>query len=143
MEEGKERGETGVVFVRGKADFVVEVWAGGGCDEDFQSSGVQAESADDVDADGGCGSCGEADYGDGRIGGAEVREMRVGGAEVVAPFGDAMRFVDGDAGELALGVDGIEVPSEGGGKGEFGGYVEKAGKGMAAAEVIQNFVPVC
>lgn len=39
--------------------------------------------------------------------------MRIGGAEVVAPFGDAMGFVDGDAGELALCIDCLEVPAEG------------------------------
>ncbi len=40
-------------------------------------------------------------------------EVGVGGAEVVAPFGDAVGFVDGDAGEFALCVDRLEVPTEG------------------------------
>lgn len=31
----------------------------------------------------------------------------------MAPFGDAMGFVDGDAGELALRIDCLEVPAEG------------------------------
>ena len=57
--------------------------------------------------------------------------MGVGGAEVVAPFGDAVGFVDGDAGEFTLGVDGGEVLAEGFGEGVFGGYVEEPGERMA------------
>ena len=123
LEPGEEGEEAGVAIVGGEADFVVEVWAGGGCGEGFHGSGVKAECGDDVGADGGGGGCGEADDGDGAVGGAEVGEVRVGGAEVVAPFGDAVGFVDGDAGELALGVVGVEVAWEVFGEGDFGGDV--------------------
>ena len=58
---------------------------------------------------------------------AEPDQFGVGGAEVVAPFGDAVGFVDGDAREFALRVDGLHVAAEGGGEAEFGGYVEESG----------------
>ena len=64
--------------------------------------------------------------------------MQVGGAEIVAPFADAVGFVYGDAGEFALRVDGGEVPAEGVGEAELGGYVEETGEGVAAAEVIED-----
>ena len=85
------------------------------------------DGGDYVVADGRGGGGGEADDGDGGEGGTEVREVGVGGAEVVAPFRDAVGFVDGDAGELALGVDGLEVSAEGLGEGVLGGNVEEAG----------------
>jgi len=50
-----------------------------------------------------------------------VREVGIGGAEVVAPFRDAVGFVDGDAGKLTLGVDGLKVAAEGFREGEFRG----------------------
>lgn len=81
--------------------------------------------------DGEGGGCGEADYGDGGEGGAEVGEVGVCGAEVVAPFGDAVGFVDGDTGELALRVDSVEVLAEAFGECILRGYIEKSGPWMA------------
>lgn len=131
LQPGEEVGEAGIVLVREEADFVVQVGAGGGGGEDLEAGGVEAEAGDDVVADGEGGGCGEADEGHGGEGGAEVGEMGVGGAEVVAPFGDAVGFVDGDAGELALRVDGHEVLAECLCEGVFRGDVEQTGKGMA------------
>ena len=57
-------------------------------------------------------------------------EVGVGRAEVVTPFGDAVGFVDGDAGELTLGVNSLEVAAEGFRECEFRGNVQESGKGM-------------
>lgn len=56
----------------------------------------------------------------------------------MAPFADAVGLVDGDPGEFALRVDGGEVAAERVGEAELGGYVQEAGEGMAAAEVIED-----
>ena len=86
FEPGEEGGEAVVVLVGGEADFVVEIWAGGGCYEGFETRRVEAKGGDDVVTDREGGGCGEADYGDRRERGAEVGEMGVGGAEIVAPL---------------------------------------------------------
>ena len=98
FEPGEEGGEANIVLIGGKANFVVEVGAGSACYECFHSGGAKAEGGNDVVADARGGGRGEADYWDGREGRSEMREVRVGGPEVVAPFGDAVGFVNGDAG---------------------------------------------
>lgn len=50
----------------------------------------------------------------------------------MTPFGDAVGFVDGDAGQLALAVDGGEEFAEVLGGAEFRGDVDEAGVGVAA-----------
>lgn len=89
LQPADEGGEAAIVLVGGEADFVVEVWPGGGGCEGFQGQRVQGEGGDDVGSDAGGGGRGETDYGGCGVGGAEVGEMDVGGAEVVAPFTDA------------------------------------------------------
>lgn len=116
----------------------MEIRARGGCCEDFKVGRVEGEGGDDIAADGGGGGGGQADDGDGGEGLPEVGEVQIRGAEVVAPFADAVGFVDGDAREFALRVDGCEVPTEGLGEAELGGDVEEAGEGMAAAEVVKD-----
>lgn len=86
LKPGEEIRESGICFVGCEADFVVEIWAGGACCEDFQAIGGEIESRDYVLADGEGGGCGEANYGDGGKSRAEVGEMGVCGAEIVAPF---------------------------------------------------------
>lgn len=54
----------------------------------------------------------------------------------MAPFGDAVGFVDGDAGELALGVDDTQEAAEVVECAEFGGNVEEAGAWVPALEVV-------
>lgn len=56
--------------------------------------------------------------------------MCVCGTEVVTPFRDAVGFVDGNAGEFALGVDSVDMLSERICKGVFRGDVQEAGKGV-------------
>lgn len=82
------------------ADFVVDVGAGGGGVEDLEMGRVEPEQVDDVCADARRGCCCEgADRDRGVLQRPlEPREFFVGGAEIVAPFADAVRFVDGDAG---------------------------------------------
>ncbi len=53
-----------------------------------------------------------------------------------------MGFVDGDAGELALGVDCFDVTTEGLGETELWGHVEETSKRMTAAEVIEDCVSI-
>lgn len=53
-----------------------------------------------------------------------------------------MGFVDSDTGELTLRVDGFDVAAEGLGETELGGYVEETGQGVAAAEVVEDFISV-
>ena len=64
--------------------------------------------------------------------------MRVGRAEVVAPFRDAMGFVDSDAGELVLGVNRLEMAAEGFRLAELRCHVQKAGARMATSEVVKD-----
>ena len=64
--------------------------------------------------------------------------MQVGGAEVVAPFADAVGFIDGDAGDFTLCVDGVQVPPERFGEAKFGGHVEEPGERVSAAQVIDD-----
>ena len=54
-----------------------------------------------------------------------------------------MGFVDGDAGELALGVDGLDVAAERIGQAELGGHVEEACERVAAAEVVEDSLSLC
>ena len=61
--------------------------------------------------------------------------MQVGWTEVMAPFGDAMGFIDSDAGELILVVDCLEVAAEGLCEAEFRSDVEEPGTWMTTAEV--------
>ena len=56
----------------------------------------------------------------------------------MAPFADAVGFVDGDAAELALGVDFEEVAPEGVHGAVFGGDVEELGAWVAALEVLDD-----
>ena len=58
---------------------------------------------DDVVLHGGRGGGGEGDDGRGAKRGQVLAEHAVVGAEVVAPLRDAVGFVDGDQGRLALG----------------------------------------
>ncbi len=68
----------------------MKVWPGGGGGEGLEVGRVEIESADDVLADRGGGSCSETDDGDGGKGGAEIGEVDIGSTEVMTPFGDAM-----------------------------------------------------
>lgn len=88
-----------------EADLVVQVGAGDWHDEQLQGARIEGEGFEDVGADGRGRRRGEAYDRDGGEGGFEVGEVGVGGTEVVPPFGDAVGFVDGDARELAVGVD--------------------------------------
>lgn len=45
----------------------------------------------------------------------------------MTPFRDAMCFIDGDTGQLALGVDGLEAATKGLAESIFGSNVEEAG----------------
>ena len=92
----------------------MQIGAGGGGEEGSELGRVETEQGDDGLSHLRSGGGGEADNGHGGIGGAEMGEVRVGGAEVVAPFRDAVGFIDGDAGELVLLVHGGEVRAEGG-----------------------------
>lgn len=56
--------------------------------------------------------------------------MCVCGTEVVTPFGDAVGFVYGYAGEFTLSVNGVDMFSERICKGVFRGDVQEAGKGV-------------
>lgn len=112
LQPGEGVCEAVVELIGGEADFVVQVWAGGCCGEDFEFRWVEGKGGDDVFADRQGSGCRKADYGDRGEGGAEVGEVCVRGAEVVTPFGDAMGFVDGDTGEFTMGVDGVEMLPE-------------------------------
>ena len=134
--------EADVVQVGCEADLVVQVCARGGCREDLEGGGIQGESRDDVVADaGGSGGCQADDRGLG-VCGPEMGEVGVCGAEIVAPFGDAMGLVDGDAGKLILGVDGVEVATEGLTLAVLGSHVEEAGARVATAEIFDDGVAV-
>lgn len=100
--------------------------------EGLEGSGVEAESLNDVFpyCRGGC--CGKADHRDRRVSGTKVGKVGVSGAEVMAPFGDAMGFVDGDTRKLTLAMDGREVFAEGFGQGVLWGDVEEASQRMAS-----------
>lgn len=74
-EPGEEVREADVGGVGGEAEFVVEVWAGGGGCEDLELGGVESESGDYVGADGGRGGGGQADDGDAGEGVPEVGEV--------------------------------------------------------------------
>lgn len=49
--------------------------------------------------------------------------MAVGWAKVMAPFRDAVSFVNGDTAELALGIDGTKHTAKRFRKDEFRGYI--------------------
>lgn len=98
----------------------------------MEGSGVEAESFDNVFPYCWGGCCGEAYHRDRRVGGTKVREMGVSGAEVVAPFGDAMGFIDGDTRKLTLAVNGREVFAKGFGQGVLRGDVQEASQRMAS-----------
>ncbi len=102
-----------VGVVGGEADLVVQVAAGGSHGEGLKRALVEAEGGDDVVSDAPRGGRGQAHNGDVGDLAPEPDQFLVGGAEVVAPFGDAVGFVDGYAGELALRVDGLDVAAEG------------------------------
>jgi hypothetical protein len=127
-----------VGVVGGEADLVVQVAAGGSHGEGLKRALVEAEGGDDVVSDAPRGGRGQAHNGDLGDLAPEPDQFLVGGAEVVAPFGDAVGFVDGDAGELALRVDGLDVAAEGFGQAELGGDVEETGERVAAAEVVED-----
>jgi len=105
----------------------------GGGAEGLEGSGVEAESFDDVFpyCRGGCR--GKADQRDRRVSSTKVGKVSVSGAEVMAPFGDAMGFVNGDARKFTLAVDGREVFTEGFGQGVLWGDVEEASQRMTSS----------
>ena len=69
-------------------------------------------------------------------------EVGIRSAEVVAPFGYAVSLVDGDAGELVLGVDGLEMAAKGFTLTVLGRHVEETGPRVAAAKVFDDGVSV-
>ena len=140
LQPGAEVLEPGVVLVGGEADLVVQVGAGDGGGEGFKRVGGEAEGVDDVVADLRRGGGGKADDGDAGKGGAEVGQVQEGCAEVVAPLADAVGLVDGDAGQLVLGVDGAQRGAEGFRKGVLGRDVEEAGARVPALQVGQDSV---
>ena len=142
LKPGGEVGKANVVGVGRETDLVVQVRPGGGRGEDLEGGRVEGERGDDVVADTGSGGCGETDDGSLGVGSTEMGKVGVGGAEVVAPFGDTVGFVDGDTGELVLGVDGLQVAAEGFALAVFRGHVEKTGTWVAAAEVLDDGVTV-
>lgn len=66
------------------------------------------EGAADVSGGGWGGGGGEAEDWERAEGGGDGGEAEVIGAEVVAPFGDAVGFVDGEEGELGGGEPAAE-----------------------------------
>ena len=102
---------------------------------------VQAEALDDVGTDLGCCSGGQGDDGDGREDERllEPAELFVCGAKVVAPFADAMGFVDRDADQLALLMDCFESLAEVSLGAELWCDVEQS-RVRVAAEKIRNDV---
>ena len=64
--------------------------------------------------------------------------MQERGAEIVAPFRDAVGFVDGDAGELMLLVHCPERVAEGFGQGVFWRDVEEARAWVSAFQVRED-----
>ena len=99
----------------------------------MEGSGIEAESFDDVFPYCRRGCCGKADHRDRRVSGTEVGEVSISGTEVMAPFGDAMGFVNGDARKFTLAVDGREVFTEGFGQGVLWGDVEEASQRMTSS----------
>ena len=85
---------------------------GAGC-EDFDRRRIEGQGGNYIFPDQRGRGCCQADDRCLRKGGAEVGEVAVCGTEVVSPLGDTMGFVDGDAGELILGIDYLEVSAEG------------------------------
>jgi len=98
----------------------------------LEGSAVEAESFDDVFPYCRRGCCGKADHRDRRVSGTEVGEVSISGTEVMAPFGDAMGFVDSDTREFTLAVDGGEVFAERFGQGVLWSDVEKASQRVAS-----------
>ena len=80
----------------------MEVRTGGGSKESAERRRVEVQGGDDGITYGGCCCGGEAHDGDGWVGSPKIGEVSIGRTEVVAPFGNAVSFVNGDAGELAL-----------------------------------------
>jgi hypothetical protein len=74
----------------------------------------------------------------------EPAQLFVGRAKIVAPFADAVGFINGNTSELTLLVDGLEKFAEVGRGTEFRGYVEKARVRVAALEVgFDAFAVLC
>ena len=69
---------------------------------------AQAEAGEDLVPRRLVGGGGQRDARDGRVALVQGRELQVLGPEVVAPLRDAMRFVDGEQGQLAGFVERIE-----------------------------------
>lgn len=55
----------------------------------------------------------------------------------MAPFADAVGFVNGNTGKFALGVNNAEDPAETVALAEFWRYVQEAGQRVAALEVVE------
>lgn len=64
-----------------------------------------------------------------------MREVGVGAAEIMAPFRDAVSFIDCDTGEFALLVNGLEAALKGFIESVFRSNVEEAGVWMTFLEV--------
>ena len=68
--------------------------------------------------------------------------MTVGRAEVVAPLGDAVGFIDGNASEFALAGDCAEDATERLGEDEFRCYVEESCGWVSTTEVFHDLFAV-
>lgn len=105
----------------------MDIRPGRRCVERLQRGRVQPEQVDDVRADlwsrGRC-KCADRNSLQRPL---EPGQFLVRGAEVMTPLADAVGFVDGDTVQLALRVDGLEVPPEGLCLAELGRHVEKTG----------------
>jgi len=80
--------------------------------ERVQLGRVQSKCFDNVVADASCGGSSETDYGNVWKFGFEKGKLLERGPEVVAPFADAVSFIDGYASEFALAMNDSEDPAK-------------------------------
>jgi hypothetical protein len=131
-----------VGLVAGEADLEVQVRAVGGHGEVAQAvrGAVEAQSRQNVGADLRVGGGGEAHDGNIREGVAEPSEALEVLAEIVAPFRDAVGFVDHDAGEFFLLVDEAQAVAEAVEGAELRGDIQEAGARVAGGQVAVDVV---
>jgi hypothetical protein len=97
-----------------ESNFVVNIGTRRRGTEDLHSRWVKAKYVDDIGTDLWGGGRRKSTDGHHRVcqGTSEPRQVLVGRTEIMTPLADTMGFVDGDANQLSLSVDGFEVSSE-------------------------------